>query len=223
MDRELVLALVNVSPQILVVAVVIVALVRFRAPLARFLETRDTAVSAFGFRIELKASDVEAAMRARASVIGDIPKADPSWAATGQVADRASRLREHIAGRTVLWVDDHPEDNRIERRLLRQMGIFVEMTTTNQEAEQTLGDPAERIDLIISDIKRDDGSSGLELLNRLTTRQVAPPLVFYVGRLPVERPTPSEAFAITNRPDALLNLVMDALDRQAARPGYKER
>jgi DNA-binding NtrC family response regulator len=115
-----------------------------------------------------------------------------------------------------LWADDHPEGNRLERRLLRQMGVFVESVTTNAQAKEVLNDESERISLIITDVRRDAGASGLELVSEITARQNHPPVVLYVAALDASKPTPAGVFGITNRPDALLNLVMDALDRRPA-------
>ena len=110
-----------------------------------------------------------------------------------------------------LWIDDHPEGNRIERRMLRQMGIFTEAVTTSAGAAAVLDDPANKIDLIITDVGRDDGSpGGLALLEGIGGRR---PVILYVGRVDRNRVTPAGAFGITDRPDELLNLVMDALDR----------
>ncbi len=95
--------------------------------------------------------------------------------------------------------------------MLRQMGILTEAVTTKPEAAAVLNDPANRIDLIISDVGRDDGSAGgLTLLEGIRGRR---PVILYVGRVDRDRGTPAGAFGITDRPDDLLNLVMDALDR----------
>lgn len=69
----------------------------------------------------------------------------------------------------------------------------------------------DRVDLIVSDVGRDDGSpGGLALLEGL---RGARPVILYVGRVDRERGVPAGAFGITDRPDELLNLLMDALDR----------
>src|SRR4051812_9985687 len=80
------------------------------------------------------------------------------------VADRAKRSAKQLVGRTILWVDDHPEWLIGERRLVRRMGMFVEAALSNQEASRTLADPANAIDIVVSDIKRDEGPSGLQIL-----------------------------------------------------------
>ena len=39
------------------------------------------------------------------------------------------------------------------------------------------------------------------------------PVIFYVGVFEPERGVPGQAFGITNRPDELLHLTLDALER----------
>jgi CheY-like chemotaxis protein len=216
-DRDLLIALVAQLPQVFLIAIALGAVIRFRQPISRFLEKRDTSLSVLGFSIDLKASDIAEAMRVRSEQTGMLSETDPTWVGTGQIADRARRLEGQIGGRTILWVDDHPEGNRIERRLLRRMGVFVETVRTNDEAVIVLEDATERMSLIISDIKRDNGSSGLALVKDIATRPGHPPIVLYVGRPSEDRAIPPDVFGVTSRPDALLNLVMDALDRQPPR------
>jgi DNA-binding NtrC family response regulator len=122
-------------------------------------------------------------------------------------------MAPHLQGRTILWVDDQPTGNRIERRLLRQMGVFVETVTSNDQAMTVLTDPAESISLVISDIQRASGPSGLDLVKSLAARPGHPSIILYIGRRDDNRPLPTGAFGLADRPDELLNLVMDALDR----------
>ena len=42
------------------------------------------------------------------------------------------------------------------------------------------------------------------------------PVIFYVGRPEPEKGAPAGAFGLTNRPDQLLQLVVDALSRTRA-------
>jgi len=92
------------------------------------------------------------------------------------------------------------------------MGVFVESTTTNAQARLVLNDPAEHVDVVISDIGRDSGESGLELLNS-NPGVTTPPVIFYVGTVNDDRGVPPGSFGITARPDELLDLVMDAIER----------
>lgn len=79
----------------------------------------------------------------------------------------------------VLWVDDRPENNRREMEALSALGFQFRLARTNEEAEQLL--KSQFFHLVISDIGRSDGSTGLdvELLAREHAEGI--PIVFYVG------------------------------------------
>ena len=71
-------------------------------------------------------------------------------------------------------------------------------------------------DLILSDIARpESGKAGLEFLESYRQRPIEQrvPLVFYVSVRDEEQPLPVGAFGLTNRPDTLVHLVIDALER----------
>lgn len=217
MDQGVVVALIAILPQLVLFVLAGALAVRFRQPLGRLIEERVSSVSALGFKVDLRPAEVNKAVQDRMAPAMAVLAADSATNELEptplgeQVVDRAKRLATRIAGRTILWIDDHIEGNRIERRMLRQMGICAESVTTKDGASAVLNDPADRIDLIISDIGRDDGSpGGLALLDGLRAPQ---PVILYVGRVERERGIPAGAFGITDRPDELLNLVMDALDR----------
>ena len=96
---------------------------------------------------------------------------------------RARIAGEVLNGARVLWIDDHPENNLWERRMLEELGVaFITAETTRSAA--ALLERAEPIDPIISDIARSGNTrEGIEALP--TIRAVAPtvPLVFYIGFL----------------------------------------
>lgn len=68
-------------------------------------------------------------------------------------------------------------------------------------------------EVVISDIARTEGpDAGLKLLERMYREGVHRWTIFYVRDL--KPGVPPGAFGITNRPDHLLHLVMDALERE---------
>jgi len=72
-----------------------------------------------------------------------------------------------------------------------------------------------RYDLVISDMARDDESAaGLKFVEQFCKDDKAAPLIFYVGEYGSEKGLPARAFGITNRPDELLHLTLDALERK---------
>ncbi len=213
MDRDVTLAIVAIVPQLTVLAVLAIVGVRYREPIGRALASRVTSVSVLGFKIDLSPASIDQAVKERARLGGAGAASQGRLVSSHEVVDRARRLAEQIGGRTILWVDDQPMGNRIERRLLRQMGIFVEAVVNNPEAKAVLDDPAESIGLIISDIQRADGHSGLELLADLAGRPERPDVILYIRKKDPDLPFPQGALGIADRPDELLNLVMDGLDR----------
>ena len=215
MDHDIVLALIAVGPQVVVVIVVAIVLVRYRAPIADFITSRVTSVSAFGVKVDLQPKDVDAAVQERATRTGAAgATSGPAVHGTSrQLVARAGRLAPQLKGRLVLWADDQPDNNRTERRMLRGIGIFVEIATSNGQALAALRQPNEQIDLVISDIARATAPGGLALVADVAKLPTPPRVILYIRRVDPTLPTPPGVFGIADRPDDLLNLVMDALDR----------
>ena len=70
-------------------------------------------------------------------------------------------------------------------------------------------------DLILSDIARPTGEpTGLDFLEQYRGHGWSPPLIFYISVVDEDQPVPLGAFGLTNRPDELVHLVIDALERQ---------
>jgi CheY-like chemotaxis protein len=145
----------------------------------------------------------------------EIPAADRKAA-----LDRANASRSVFEGAEILWVDDRPSNNRNEARMLRSFGALITFAATSEEARRALKIGAEQhqpFDIIISDISRDlpapDGTAGLTMLPRLREAGFLQPVIYYVGRTQPGAGVPADAFGLTNRPDQLLHLVIDALSR----------
>ncbi len=126
---------------------------------------------------------------------------------------RAALAAPALRGAKVLWIDDRPEGNLGERRLLEELGVAVAQAASTDIALERLDE--EPFDLVISDIERGgDPAAGLEALPAL--HRVAPgiPVIFYIARLDPHRGTPQGAAGITDRVDELLHLVLDVLERR---------
>ena len=83
------------------------------------------------------------------------------------------------------------------------------MVSTREALAALAGGPW---DLLLSDIARDGvADAGIRLLGQLPP--VAPSVVFYTGSIDDSRPVPRGAFGIADRPDPLLHLVLDVLER----------
>ena len=76
-------------------------------------------------------------------------------------------------------------------------------------------DARTREDLVISDMTRGvEATAGLKFLEQFRKEDKTTPVIFYVGVFDPEKGVPVQAFAITNRPDELLHLTLDALERK---------
>ncbi len=130
-----------------------------------------------------------------------------------RVFDRATRHQDVLVGKRILWVDDHPENNKAETRMFEIFRVWITHAVSNDEAIDLLGS-RKTFDLIISDIQRDGGGeSGLTLPGRLKAAGHDVPVLFYCGILDETKGTPPGARAITNRPDELLHLAIDVFER----------
>jgi CheY-like chemotaxis protein len=103
------------------------------------------------------------------------------------------RIGEYLApfvkGRRILWVDDIPKNNRLERSAFVGLQIDVQACRSTEEAMVELEDDPEGYDLVISDWTRSpqkekDLSEGLRLLRKIRSSG-APikgiPVIFYHG------------------------------------------
>ena len=154
----------------------------------------------FTFRAQL---DAAISKRAPAAV---------SDAARKRVLRRATRDFATTSGARILWVDDTPDGNLPERKVLRSLGIMIDLARTSEDGVAALG--RADYDLIISNMNREDHKNeGARFLAQVRTAGRREPVVFYVMNLDPSRGTPGDAVGITNQPDELVHLVLDGLER----------
>jgi CheY-like chemotaxis protein len=137
--------------------------------------------------------------------------ATPSKGDQNAALERAREAWPLLQGAGVLWVDDDVSGNRSERRMLQAFGVMVDTVATNSAGMAMLAEHHDQYDMVISDIARRDGSSGLSLAREVALSSHPKPLIFYVTKL--DPGTPEFAFGITNRPDHLLHYVVDVVAR----------
>jgi len=137
----------------------------------------------------------------------DVPKQDER-----KVIERAKRRMKLFKGTQILWVDDEPENNLNERRMFRELDCDLDCVKSTDDALKVLkGAP---YDFIISDMARPESTTaGLDMVKTFHERGVHTPVILYVGEHRPELGVPAYAFGITNRPDQLLHLVLDVLER----------
>ena len=124
---------------------------------------------------------------------------------------RKDAKRDEISPRTVLWVDDHPENNSWERRALESYGVRFVLARDTAEAEQFLqkGQP---VAAIISDLgRRGDPQAGFTLLDWVRKVGKSTPYFLYTSRAaahlsPIARAKGAQE--MTSDPDALVGMVL---------------
>ncbi len=112
-----------------------------------------------------------------------------------------------------LWFDDTPDCELSELRLILALGIQLDRAETPEQAEKLIEKTS--YDFIISDIwQQDNPKGGIEFFNYQVQKGIRIPTIFYITKYTEERGTPPYAFGITNRPNDLLHLVMDVIERK---------
>lgn len=129
-----------------------------------------------------------------------------------RVLDRVKRHLPLFQDVRVLWIDDNPDSLRNERKMLERLQVDIDLALNDAEAQKLLR--SGKYDLILSDIARgNDSTAGLKFLQEYGKTKKRVPFIFYIGTLSPEKGVPPYAFGITNRPDELLHLMLDALER----------
>src|SRR5690606_19739339 len=105
---------------------------------------------------------------------------DPADAASGPADQRAPG--HGTSPRSILWVDDHPENNVMLAETWRRDGILVETARSTADALRLLD--RQRYALVISDMVRTESGvevpdAGLQLLYQVRARDAATPFALY--------------------------------------------
>jgi len=111
----------------------------------------------------------------RASLAADIAACVAAVPTLGADPRRAAR---------VLWVDDRPSNNEVERKLLRPHAIVFDCVVSTAEAVEQLVN--ESYDLVITDLGRQgssdrSSSAGAAFLEHPVIRDGGPPVIVYAG------------------------------------------
>jgi CheY-like chemotaxis protein len=115
-------------------------------------------------------------------------KRKPSAAVRAEVRGIGETFGGVVADRRVLWVDDYPENNLIERAALTDLGVQIDTALSTHEGMTALRKRS--YDLVISDWTRgrlqarEELSEGMRLLRQMRSSRIFTPLIFYSGQLP---------------------------------------
>jgi DNA-binding NtrC family response regulator len=115
--------------------------------------------------------------------------------------------------RSILWVDDRPDNTINERRALESMGFSFSLAETTKEALDILSH--QQFAAIISDMGRREGPrEGYALLGAIRGKDERTPFFIYAGSNALEHRREAAgrgAQGTTNRPDELFDMVTQAL------------
>ena len=206
-------SILSITPSLLWFFLVLGLFVAFYRQIRDEVLPNISGISAAGL-VELKI------MRNKVSNAIKLAEKSPNWtvhitaAQRKTIVDRASRSVELFEHSVILWVDDHPENNVNEVGMLQDLKAEV-VQVTNNDAALTLF-AKRNFDVVLSDISRtDDPTAGLKLAPLLREAgHASVPVILYVGVYEPARGVPPHAFGVTNRPDTMLHLVIDALERR---------
>jgi len=207
MSEAVIVAIIEAVPVLLALVVVAVLLAVHRRSLSGLL-SRVSGLSVAGIELTLDPTAVQAAR----------PDAAISDDAAAGLAARATRNREVIRGRRVLWVDDNPRGNDVERKILRSMGVSVHNALSTGDALAELA--RDDYDAVITDQDRGRGDDGEVFAGEVRAAGDRIPIIAYVGRVDPRRGTPPVFDGITDRPDTMLHLLLDSFERH---PGPSAR
>jgi Response regulator receiver domain len=204
MDPEVQVALIQLLPAALWVAFWVVLVWIFYRPIRDEVIPRLSSFKVMGVEVGLR--NLDEAAKAKGMTL--------STEARTRVGRRAQRAADIVQGAQILWVDDHPSGNRDLVRTLTSFGMVVDVARSSNEAFDMLD---RRIyDVIISDIKRDnEPEDGKAFVKKIPDVGIKTLAIFYIGSpFDPKLGVPKGVLGGTNRPDELLHLVIDALERE---------
>lgn len=202
--------IVELTSLLLWFSLVVAVLIVFYKPIRHELLPRLGGLNVMGVEFAFVEDSIDAAI--------ELAEKNPQWKVEILPTDKKrvlNRAKQHLdifRQAQILWVDDHPEHNVNERRMFRQLGAEIDIAKSTDEALEMLRNHG--YDLVVSDMTRgDQATAGLDLLRQLRRDNKTAPVIFYIGVVDPEKGVPAQAFGITNRPDELLHLTLDALER----------
>jgi len=205
MSQDVAVEFIRLVPSILWFLLLVILLFLFYKPIRNELLPKIRGFKGFGVEVTFVQEEIDKAARNRGF---SIPVTELSM-----VSKRAERLAPVLNGSRVLWVDDRPELTAHEVGLLNRLGVSVDIATTSSEGLSLLS--RREYDLVVSDIDRDGvADEGIRFLSTIRQRHYDSRVVFYIGDLDRDKGVPAYAFGITNRPDELMHLVFDGLERR---------
>lgn len=190
---------------------VVCLVVKFYHPIRYLLLPRLTGFKALGMEFSFILNSIDAAL--------NLADKNPKWKVKVPRKARQNvlnRAREHLdifQESSLLWLDDNPENNLNEWRMFSQLDMKIELARDTKQALEILH--KKKFDVVLSDMARGDKQdAGIQFLKKFRKVNKSTPVIFYIGTFNPEKGIPVGSNGITNRPDELLHLVLDALERR---------
>lgn len=204
MQKDIILALIDNLASLLTVAFGIFLVVRNRKALLEMLP-RVSKLKVLGVEAEFIKDDLQKASEKFDQKVSSVEEAC--------LIERIAFINKHKIALKGIWIDDNPDNNRHETKLLEDMGISIVAATTSENALNLI--LANSFDIILSDIERPGDKNGIEFLKELVEQNMQDiPTIFYAGKLQRNLGVPPYAFGITNRPLELAHLCLDVMARK---------
>jgi CheY-like chemotaxis protein len=209
--ENMLIELIKIIPSILWFFLFIFVFFLFYRPIRDQLLPNLSSFKAYGIEFTIVQDLMDAAL--------ELAEKSPQWKVEVPNEDKKralNRAKKHLKifrDAQILWVDDHPENNLNERRMFRQLKAEMDIAKSTEEALDIL--EKMNYDLVISDMDRgNEPTAGMQFLLQFRQDNNTTPVIFYIGVIAPEKGVPPYAFGITNRPDELLHLCLDALERK---------
>lgn len=200
--RERVLNALEVLGKLLPGLVVLITLFMFHHEISDFLR-HASKLEIFGFKMER--GEFDKRLEAAGKKFG-VNAQQPNWtAAPFRKLNLAAPL---LGGMRILWVDDHPENNFLLRKILVDLNIHVVVVLNNKEAIDQI--KHSDFDIVISDFGRDAPlqETGGDLAKAIVSIGYDAPLLFYTAR-PSKVPNDAPHVLATNDPAQLLGTIAE--------------
>ncbi len=201
MDKALLIELIKITPTLLLYLAILIIFLRYRKPFMEGVLPKISGFKAFGIEASFVREGLEGAVRA-----GKNPGL--------QVSPSLMQRLAHYPKRSIriLWADDNPDTVTYESGVLQSLGMMVEFAKTSANAMDRMGH--DKFQIVISDIRRGDKpTEGLDFMSNMHAHNMTPPMIFYVSELNKAKGVPPGAFGITDDPNELIHLVLDAVER----------
>lgn len=207
MSTEIAIEIIKILPNVLWFVLISILMIILYKPFKEQLLPRLSGVKAFGVEATFIREELNKAT-SKKDEKEEISSEDKS-----KLEKRLQRDISLLQKMKILWVDDNPGYIAYESRILRAVGVNIDIVTSSVQGLSMLSQY--EYDLVISDIAREGVvDEGIKFFSKIREQKNDyPPIIFYAGNINWDWGTPAYAFGITNRLDHLLHYVMDIAER----------